>query len=50
MIKFFEKGDYLFIIADSGTLISYACGFYMWSEQKATRLKGNFFISYKETL
>ena len=37
-------------IADSGTLICYACGFYMCSERKATRLIVNFFVSYKETL
>ena len=33
------------IIADSGTLISYACGLYLWSERKAIRLIVNFFIS-----
>ena len=38
------------IIAERGTLISSACGFYMWSERKATRLIVNFFVSYKETL
>ena len=32
------------IIAESGTLTSYACGFYMWSERKAIRLIVNFFL------
>ena len=36
-------------IADSGTLISYTCRLYMWSERKAIRLIVNFFVSYKET-
>ena len=49
MIKFLEKRRLLPIIDDSGTMISYACGFYMWSERKAIRLIVNFIVSYKET-
>ena len=38
-----QKGRLLPIIADSGTLISDASGFYMWSDRKAIRLIVNFF-------